>query len=209
MIKVSIMIPTYNAGNFLSRALESIPKREDLELLIIDDCSTDMSWDFLLNWKNNNINNFGNIILKHNDENMGCGFGKNWAYSIAQGEYIITLDSDDYYYTEVFNKCLDDLYNHNEDIIHIDNDVNSGDKWVDITKVATWSYFVRNDFLKKNNLNYDKEARRAGDWFLFEEIKKLNYTWHHMSRLAYHYNYPRKGSIVWEHAKWLKEHGEE
>ena len=103
----------------------------------------------------------------------------------------------------------DEVYKHNEDIIHIDNVVNSGDKWVDITKVATWSYFIRNDFLKKHKLNYDPEARRAGDWFLFEKIKELKYTWYHINKAAYHYNYPREGSIVWEHAKWLKEHGEE
>ena len=41
MYKLTVVVPAYNAEDFILRALESIPKREDIELIIIDDCSTD------------------------------------------------------------------------------------------------------------------------------------------------------------------------
>ena len=198
MIKLTIMIPNYNQENLLLRALDSIPKRDDIEVLIIDDASTDDSLNIINKWITDNNKYFGNLVVKVNEENMGCGYGKNWAYSTAQGEYIITLDSDDYLYTDEYNKVINMLYNLDYDMIFIDNDINSGERWGGTWKrCATWSYFVKNKFLKDHNLNYRKDARRAGDLHLKAESEKNNPRIYVLNNLLYHYNYPRKGSIVW------------
>lgn len=200
-MKFTIMIPTYNQEDLILKALESIPKRKDIEVLIINDCSTDSTYDIAKKWADSNKDNFGYIFIKTNDENCGCGFGKNWAYSAAQGEFIVTLDSDDYFLPN-FNNILDDMYNHNEDIVYYGNKINSGEVWRGIDRKATWSYFVKNTFLKKNNLNYNPDARRAGDYEMMKKMKEFNPKIVRLEEVGYHYNYPREGSIVWNY-----EHG--
>lgn len=196
---LTIMIPVYNQEQLVLRALESIPKRKDVELLIIDDCSRDNSLTVLQEWQSENEDRFFNIVIKYNPINMGCGFGKNWAYSAAKGEYIITVDSDDYVYTDKYNSVIDRLYNLDADIIFIGNTVNNGETWSHNDRKATWSYFVKNSFLKESGLNYDPNARRAGDLELTNALRELDHSEIILGDVVYHYNYPREGSIVWNH----------
>ena len=202
MIKVSIMIPNYNQEKLIIKALDSIPKRSDIELIIIDDKSTDNSWDVINNWVITNKDNFGNIVIKQNDINMGCGYSKNWAYTEAQGDYIITLDSDDYLYTEEYSTVIDRLYNMSADMIFIANKINDGSIWSNSDRKATWSYFIKNDFLKSTGLNYNPKARRAGDFELTKALQEIEREEVTLRDVVYHYNYPRENSIVWNY-----EHG--
>ena len=204
-IILSIMIPVYNQEDLILRSLESIPKRSDIELLIIDDNSTDNTVLNISNWINKNNKEFGNILFKKNKKNMGCGFGKNWAYTNSQGKFIITIDSDDYVYTNKYNEVINKLYYINADIIFIGNDVNNGEEWTESSRKATWSYFIKNNFLKTNNLNYDPEARRAGDFDLTTSIQQLQREEVILKDIVYHYNYPRKGSIVWNYENGIDE----
>lgn len=203
MPKFSIIIPNYNQEKLIIKALDSIPKRKDIQILIIDDCSTDNSWNVINEWCNDNSKFFYNIIKQRNDVNKGCGYGKNLMYTLAEGDYIITLDSDDYLYTNKYSAILDKIYTLNDDIIFIGNDINNGGSWTSSDRKATWSYFVRSKFLRDSNLNYEKTARRAGDYKLTKALRQLPHSEIVLKDVIYHYNYPREGSIVWNY-----EHGE-
>lgn len=196
---VSIMIPNYNQEKLILKALNSIPKRDDIELIIIDDKSTDNSWNIINDWVNNNKDKFGNVIIKLNRDNMGCGYSKNWAYTKASGDYIITLDSDDYLYTDKYNEVLSKLKELDADMVFVANDINDGSVWSHNDRKATWSYFVKRDFLTRSGLNYDPEARRAGDFKLTKELQSLDHSEIILKDVVYHYNYPREGSIVWNY----------
>ena len=198
MNKFSIMIPVYNQEELVLRALNSIPKRKDIQILIVDDNSIDNSWEVISNWCENNSKYFYDIIKQKNEINKGCGYGKNLMYTLATGDYIVTLDSDDYFLPKI-NKILDIIATHKEDVIYYGNEVNSGELWTNTDRKATWSYFVKNKFLKDHNLNYDPNARRAGDEYLMNEMIKFNPSIIRLEIVGYHYNYPRKGSIVWNH----------
>ena len=205
MIKVSIIIPVYNQERLVLKALDSIPKRKDIEVIVTDDKSTDHTWSNLVGWQQIHSNDFGNLVLERNQQNMGCGYSKNWMYTRAQGEYIITLDSDDYLYTDKYNEILDKIYNLNADMIFVGNKINDGSIWTSNDRKATWSYFVKNKFLKDNNLNYKKSARRAGDFELTKALQQLPHEEIILKDIVYHYNYPRKGSIVWNYENGVDE----
>ena len=198
-ILLSIMIPVYNQEKLVIKALNSIPKMKEIEIIIIDDNSTDNSYSVILNWALENRNNFNKIIVGRNKNNMGCGFSKNWAYTNSQGKYIITIDSDDFVYTEKYKDIILKLNNIDKDMIYIGNDINSGAKWSGSDRKATWSYFIRNRFLKEKQLNYSKLARRAGDLELTNLIKASGAKEMIIRDIVYHYNYPREGSIVWNY----------
>ncbi len=90
---LSVITPNYNSGNLIFRALESIPERDDIEVIICDDASTDQSYAELLKY----ISRRRSYSLLHHRENRGVGYTRNCCLNVAQGEYIVFLDSDDYF----------------------------------------------------------------------------------------------------------------
>lgn len=88
--KVSIIIPMYNSSNTIRKCLNSILKSysTQIEIVVIDDCSSDNSLDIVKN-------EYKNIILVKNNQNMGPSFSRNKGISIANGDYVAFVDSDD------------------------------------------------------------------------------------------------------------------
>lgn len=94
MICVSVIVPMYNAGEYLSDFFETLINQtlRDIEIIIIDDCSTDSSLEIASSYadKDNRIR-----VIK-NDKNMGAGKSRNCGIEIAKGEYLAFFDADDY-----------------------------------------------------------------------------------------------------------------
>lgn len=97
---VSVIMPTYNAGNYLKEAVDSVLKQtySDLELLIVDDhSSSDASWRLV---KELTLLDSRISVLRL-DKNSGAGVARNVGISRAKGRFIAFLDDDDVWY---FNK---------------------------------------------------------------------------------------------------------
>ena len=165
---VSIIIPVYNVDKYIKRALESIPKRNDIELIITNDFSNDNSEMIIEEF----IESFGEYFYQVNvinhKFNKGVGQSKNEAYKLTTGEYLYTLDGDDYLYTDIFNLLLDDLKTKykNYDIIRVDNKVNSGEI-EHLKHTSGWSYILKNNF---KFIDYPV-TRKAEDWLFWLELK--------------------------------------
>lgn len=112
-MKLSIIIPVYNQEELIIKALESIPERDDIEIIVIDDASTDKTLENVVIYAEEHNKK---IIIRQNKTNKGVGLTRNIGIDIAMGEYIMFLDSDDYIYTEEFNKIMNMLTG--EDIIY-------------------------------------------------------------------------------------------
>ena len=199
MIKLlSLIIPVWNREDFILRALESVPKRNDIEIIIVDDNSTDNTNNIILEWRSNNISLFNDIIIIVNSENLGVGKSKKKAYEIAKGRFIYVLDSDDFIITDTFNYLLNNINKYDDyDIIRICNEINSG-KIEKTSHTAGWSYILRNRF---KNIKYP-EVRKAEDWLYWLQLKNNGAKIVDTDYICYHYNYPHEGSLVWEY-----EHG--
>ena len=95
MPKVSVIVPNYNYGRFLSQRMESILSQtfQDMEIILLDDCSTDNSQAILSQYATHPL--VSHIIF--NEKNSGSPFAQ-WQKGIdlAQGEYIWIAESDDY-----------------------------------------------------------------------------------------------------------------
>ena len=107
-IKVSIIIPVYNTEKYLRRCLDSICSQtlEDIEIICINDCSTDGSLNILNEYaqKDNRIKIINFI------ENKGVAIARNTGIDEAQGEYISFVDADDYvdldFFEKLYNKAI-------------------------------------------------------------------------------------------------------
>lgn len=104
-MKISIIIPYYNAREYIEDCLNSVLKQSltDIEILIVDDGSTREDTNYLLRIINNNCK-----IRYFRQANMNAAVARNKAIDLAQGEYIYFLDSDDYLFD---NKVLENAYN--------------------------------------------------------------------------------------------------
>ena len=94
MIKVSVIVPAYNASKYLKKCLDSLVNQtlKDIEIIVINDCSTDNTKDILKNYEAKH----SNIKVIHNKVNKGIGYNRNLGMKKANGKYISFIDSDDY-----------------------------------------------------------------------------------------------------------------
>jgi len=104
MVGISVIMPVYNVSNYLQNAIESIQKQsfEDIELICVNDGSTDNSLEVL-----NNIRKEYDFLKIINQENAGPGIARNTGIENASGEYIAFLDSDDIFLDE---EALEKMY---------------------------------------------------------------------------------------------------
>ncbi len=94
MIKYTIVIPHYNLPDKLRRLLLSIPKRNNIQIIVVDDCSS------CLNEYKKVIDEFGYVEFYSTETNGGGGKARNVGLAHATGDYIIFADSDDYFLPE-------------------------------------------------------------------------------------------------------------
>jgi glycosyltransferase involved in cell wall biosynthesis len=98
-MNVSIIIPTYNRGEFIGQAIQSVIDQtySDWELIVVDDASTDdtesIVADFIKNDEKNRKN--GRIKYIRQEKNIGISRNRNSGIEKAVGTYIAMLDSDD------------------------------------------------------------------------------------------------------------------
>ena len=104
MVKVSIIMPVYNASRFLKMSCESVAKQtlKDIELICVDDGSTDDSLEVL-----NALNEKYDFIKIFSQKNKGSGYARNNGMNKAQGEYIAFLDADDIF---IDDDALEKMY---------------------------------------------------------------------------------------------------
>lgn len=94
MPKFSIIIPCFNCFHLMKRALESLESQtfQNFEVLIIDDASTDDSFEKLKQYQQNSKLN---MILFQNAENLGAGRTRNIGLQNATGKFVTFMDADD------------------------------------------------------------------------------------------------------------------
>ena len=94
IFKVSVIIPVYNAAEFLRQGLDSLLKQtlRDIEIICVNDGSSDKSLEILKEYEKKD-----NRIKVIDQKNQGAGAARNNGMAIAQGEYLAFLDADDFF----------------------------------------------------------------------------------------------------------------
>ena len=199
--RVSVIVPVYNTGNYLSHCLDSILNQtlKEIEIICVDDGSTDNSLSILQKYSeiDNRI-----IILKQ--RNKGGGIARNYGMSIAKGEYLCFLDSDDFFNENLLNetvsvadKTSSDIviflfqkYNTTSSIYYktkygfkrhnfpnlLFNYHSNPNNFFQSFNPAPWNKLFRHSFIKKNGLHF-QQIKRADDLYFtmtsFISAKKI------------------------------------
>lgn len=110
MIKVSVLIPTFNNKKFLAKTLESVLSQtfRNFEIIVVDDGSSDQTDILIKKFQGD----YPNIIKYIYQNNQGVSIARNTAISNSKGEYVAWLDSDDIWeknYLEISIKTIENI----------------------------------------------------------------------------------------------------
>ena len=187
MKELTIVIPVYNQKELIKKCLDSIPKDNRIEIIVIDDYSTDGTREIL--------KNYDNIRVFYNKQNEGPGYSRNIGLDKANGKYIMFLDSDDYLFSDELSKFFK-LFKEDYDLIFYALEENNG-HIIDVTKdnkgACGTIKIIKKDFIGKLRfpLISKAEDRYFHNW-LMNKHPRIYYS----HTVLAHYNYPREGSIT-------------
>lgn len=113
-MKVSIVIPVYNASKYLERSLSCALSQtyKDIEILLVENGSTDNSLDICKEFSDQDRR----ISVFVADGNVGAGIARNIGIENATGDYICFLDADDWYEDTLVEKMVNAVSNNNADV---------------------------------------------------------------------------------------------
>lgn len=171
-MKLSIVMPIYNAEKYLEECIDSIlpEMREDVELLLIDDGSTDSAYHIMRRYEKSNIR-----ILHH--KNRGVSYTRNRGIQEAQGKYVMFVDADDRMIQDwsqpVLEACarLDDVIYFSNGLsgkkINKENIFNSIFQVPDTESIkymtSPWSRLYRLAFLQEHNILFRQDIMYGED----------------------------------------------
>ncbi len=143
-VDISVIVPIYNTAKYLKRCLDSLinQTKENIELILINDGSTDESEKIIKNYNDKRIKYYKN-------KNKGIGKTRNFGIEKSSGEYLMFIDSDDY----ISNNCCEELYkkakNENADIVVADyyKDIEGKIEYFKLKDFATSSLEENTDLL--------------------------------------------------------------
>lgn len=184
----SIIIPHKNAPELLFRCLASIPSRDDVQIIVVDDNSDEgvVDWDYLTSDKSKNIE----IVLTK--EGKGAGYARNVGLKHAQGKWILFADCDDYYY-DGFLSTLDNFTHADYEVVYYNYSIKVGDmnntpktynellskfcespnedvdKRLKYELRAPWNKMVRKAFIDKYKIHFE-ESVNGNDAFYSYQI---------------------------------------
>lgn len=211
--KISIIIPVYNAQEYLSKNIESILQQshQNLELILVDDGSKDDSAS-LMRYYGERDSRIKNLF----QENSGAPTARNYGLSIASGDYIQFIDSDDYLSEDALLKMLTTAEKTGADIVMGSYDT-VDDAGVFLKKISlpieAGSYkrketqqvfslippmpgnkMVRASVLKKKNLEFAPFLKQAQDLNFYLKVLLFADKIAVLDEVVYHYRV-RSGSI--------------
>lgn len=104
---ISVIIPVYKVNKFIGKSIQSIVNQscDNYEIILVDDCGEDGSIELASNILEANISPGRYKIIKHSC-NMGVSVSRNTGFENSTGDYIIHLDSDDYFEHDLLEKLF-------------------------------------------------------------------------------------------------------
>lgn len=181
---ISIIVPIYNAEKYLNKCIDSIinQSKKELEIILINDGSTDNSETIIKKYNDKRIKYFKN-------KNQGIGKTRNFGIEKATGKYIMFLDSDDFLELNACEKMFEkaekdkldivicDYYryfdNGKKEEIKLPNFKNSSLKDnpnIICEHLSPWAKIYKTDLLKNNNIKFVENLKYEDAPFVIEAL---------------------------------------
>ncbi|WP_155962280.1 glycosyltransferase family 2 protein [Streptococcus ruminantium] len=160
---VSVVIPVYNAEKTIEKCLSSLMEQtvKNFEIIAINDGSSDNSLSILNNW----AKKYSNIRVV-DQENCGVAKTRNLGITLAESEYVMFVDNDDYFREDYIEIFFEEITRNNLDIVIggyqrvnssgkiLHTEVLSNTEWSKYIIVAPWARIYRKSFLLSNAITF-------------------------------------------------------
>lgn len=186
MPKVSIIVPVYNVEKYVKKCLDSLVNQtlEDIEIIIVNDGSTDNSKSIVLEYKEK----YSAKIKYFEKENGGLSDARNFGIPHATGEYIAFLDSDDYVELDIYEKMYNKAKLENSDMVecdfiweypnkkHIDIGIVYDNKKDMLTygRVVAWNKLIKRTIIEKYKIEFPKGLRYEDVEYFYKMLPYYN-----------------------------------
>jgi glycosyltransferase involved in cell wall biosynthesis/SAM-dependent methyltransferase len=109
--EVTVVVPLYNYAHYVLEALESVDAQtlRPLDLIVVDDHSTDHSVGVVLEWMRDHVGRFNRLILLRNEVNSGLGPTRNVGFDAAETPFVLPLDADNRLLPSCCQVCLETI----------------------------------------------------------------------------------------------------
>jgi hypothetical protein len=109
---VTVTVPLYNYARFVGEALASVRAQtlQDLDLIVVDDASTDDSLAVAVDWARQNAPRFNRLLVLRNHANAGLGPTRNVGFDVAETPYVLPLDADNRLLPRCAEACLEAIH---------------------------------------------------------------------------------------------------
>lgn len=208
-MKVSIIIPAYNAEKYIKKCLESVVNQtyKNIEVIVINDGSTDNTLEIIKKYKD---------IVLIDQENAGVSASRNSGIKKSTGDYIMFVDSDDYIDLDMVEKMINISNNGKTDIIRcgyireykdksvpfkmVDKSIYVDDKNVvynkfvkDYTLSSPCCQLIKKELIKKT---FDESISMGEDYLFNLDIYTNASTFMFTNETYYHYLYNEESSTT-------------
>ena len=107
-IAISVVVPVYGVERYIERCVRSLFSQtmiEGVEFIFVNDCTKDKSMEILMDLLKQYPSRQSQVRVVDHKENMGLAAARITALNLAKGEYVINLDSDDYFERDML-ECI-------------------------------------------------------------------------------------------------------
>ena len=107
--KATVIVPVFNYAHYVEQALDSVYRQAlaDIDLVVIDDASTDDSREVIMRWAEAHSARFNRLVVLQNCSNAGLGHTRNLGFAEAQTLYVLPLDADNRLLPQCVEQCLE------------------------------------------------------------------------------------------------------
>ena len=167
MKKVSVIIPMFNSEKYIVECLNSVINQtyHNLEIIVIDDCSTDNSINLVNSLKDKRIN-----LIKMK-KNSGVSKARNKGVNKATGDYICFLDSDDVWNLDKITKQVSFIEQNNYEFIYSSYTIHNSkkDKFVKVPSKLSYKDAIKNTTIFTSTVMFKMKYINKSD-LLMEDI---------------------------------------
>lgn len=216
-IKVSVIVPVYNAEQYVGRCLEFCVNQtlDKIEIIVINDGSTDNSLNIIKEY----ANKYENIVVK-SIENSGLSVARNTGLTLAKGKYVYFCDSDDWMEPDCLEQAFSYAENYGLEIVSLDADMISDasvpelvnysysrfdridasqiytgkefvEKYQEIERVTAWLHFIKREFLERNHIVFLPDVIYEDNKFFMDcmsQASRVRYLPHELYHYCIHQN---------------------
>ena len=183
LYKYTIIIPHKNIPQLLKRCLDSVPEREDIQIIVVDDASNNQQEI------QNLVSQYANAELILTTEKKVAGYARNFGLKAAKGDWLLFADADDFFCDEL-SELIDKHYTDKADIVYfaadsvyseslkhspkLDNRNNRIEKYLSNPRkieeycryfhTEPWAKMIRRELVEREQIKFD-ETPLANDFY--------------------------------------------